>query len=62
MTKQISTDQSSNDQISNNQPIDVYGQTAQNTVKAEHDGSTSFPAQQNYGLTAMNPSSKTPSH
>ena len=55
MTDQIFTDQTSNDQ-----PIDVYGQTAQNTIQAERNGSTTFPAQQNFSLAQMNPNSKIP--
>ncbi len=44
----------------NEQPLDVYGQIARNTVEAESDGSTTFPGQQNFGLTRMNPNSGMP--
>ena len=42
------------------QPDSVYGDIALNTVVAERDGSTSFPAQQNFALAELNPNSKLP--
>ncbi len=39
---------------------DALGQTAQDTRKAEHDGSASNPAQQNGAIVAQNPASNMP--
>ena len=42
------------------QPDSVYGEIALNVITSERDGSTTFPAQQNFDLRGINPSSNLP--